>query len=166
MLCLCYTITLPAQELSGTWRGYFIPNNELEGRVYNYEVEIQENQSHQLTVITYTSSSGNSSSNFSAKALGNGFHSVNTNLVSIVETKFDGLNLASNQQACLMTNYLTYSNGGEALNNCLDKFNNVFDFLNSLDNIFDAIEKLERMHPSTPDYSVVYNHLEIGRAHV
>ena len=110
MLCLCYTITLPAQELSGTWRGYFIPNNEQEGRVYNYEVEIQENQSHQLTVITYTSSSGNSSSNFSAKALGNGFHSVNTNLVSIVETKFDGLNLASNQQACLMTNYLTYSN--------------------------------------------------------
>ena len=110
LLSLCYTNTLPAQELSGTWRGYFIPNNEQEGRVYNYEVEIQENQSHQLTVITYTNSSGNSASNFSAKALGNGFHSVNTNLVSIIETKFDGLNLASNQQACLMTNYLTFSN--------------------------------------------------------
>ena len=24
-----------------------------------------------------------------------------------------------------------------------------------------GIEKLERMHPSTPDYSVVYNHLDL-----
>ena len=24
-----------------------------------------------------------------------------------------------------------------------------------------GLEKLERMHPSTPDYSVVYNHLDL-----
>ncbi|MGI8636667.1 MAG: hypothetical protein ACR2KZ_14820, partial [Segetibacter sp.] len=29
-------------------------------------------------------------------------------------------------------------------------------------NLFKSnIEKLERMHPSTPDYSVVYNHLDL-----
>lgn len=110
LLSLLWTISLSAQELSGIWRGYFIPNNDQDGRVYNYEIEISESPSHQLSIVTYTNSSGNSSTNFSAKALGNGFHSVNTNLVSIIETKFDGLSIASNLQACLMTNYLTYSN--------------------------------------------------------
>jgi serine/threonine protein kinase len=41
--------------------------------------------------------------------------------------------------------YLTYTNGGEAINMCLDKFDTVFDLLVALDNIFDAIDKLERV---------------------
>ena len=47
--------------------------------------------------------------------------------------------------------YLTYTNGGDALNNCLDEFNTVFDLLVSLDNIFDAIDKLQTVHISHHD---------------
>lgn len=97
---------LHAQELSGKWKGYFIPNNEQEGRIYIYDLEIQEADNHQLTASTFTNLSGS----FSAKAIAKGFHSVKTQLVSITETKFEDVNVLGNMQACLMTNYLTYTN--------------------------------------------------------
>lgn len=98
--------TLSAQELTGKWKGYFIPNNDPEGRVYIYDVDIQESNNHQITANTYTHLSGS----FSAKALAKGFHSVKTQLVSITETKFEDVNILGNMQACLMINYLNYSN--------------------------------------------------------
>ena len=98
--------TLQAQELTGKWKGYFIPNNDQEGRIYIYDLEIQESDNHQITANTYTNLSGS----FSAKAVAKGFHSVKTQLVSIAETKFEDVNVLGNMQACLMTNYLTYTN--------------------------------------------------------
>lgn len=98
--------TLHAQELTGKWKGYFIPNNDQEGRIYIYDLDIQESDNHQLSVTTFTNLSGS----FSAKAVAKGFHSVKTQLVSIAETKFEDVNVLGNMQACLMTNYLTYTN--------------------------------------------------------
>lgn len=98
--------TLHAQELTGKWKGYFIPNNDQEGRIYIYDLDIQESDNHQITANTYTNLSGS----FSAKAVAKGFHSVKTQLVSIAETKFEDVNVLGNMQACLMTNYLTYTN--------------------------------------------------------
>ena len=98
--------TLHAQELTGKWKGYFIPNNDQEGRIYIYDVDIQESDNHQLSVTTFTNLSGS----FSAKAVAKGFHSVKTQLVNISETKFEDVNVLGNMQACLMTNYLTYTN--------------------------------------------------------
>ena len=39
---------LHTQELTGKWKGYFIPNNDPESRIYIYEVEIKENENHDL----------------------------------------------------------------------------------------------------------------------
>ncbi len=97
---------LQAQELTGKWNGYFIPNNNQESQIYIYNVEIEENDNHELSVMTYTNLTGN----FSAKAIASGFYSVNTKLVSINETKFEDVNVLGNMQACLMMNFLTYSN--------------------------------------------------------
>jgi len=98
--------SLQAQELSGKWNGYFIPNNDQESHIYIYNVEIEENEQHELSVVTYTNLTGN----FSAKAIASGFYSVNTKLVSINETKFEDVNVLGNMQACLMMNFLTFTN--------------------------------------------------------
>ncbi len=96
---------LIGQDLSGKWKGVFTPNQDPEGKVYNYEVEIKELPNHNLSVLTYT----RFSNNFSAKASATGMHSPNTELVSIVESKFEDMRLSGNFQACLMTSYLTYN---------------------------------------------------------
>ena len=106
MLALVQFSPLHAQDLSGKWKGYFIPNNDPESRIYIYEVEIKENENHDLSVVTYTNLSGN----FSAKAIATGFYSVNTKLVSINETKFEDINIVGDMQACLMINFLTFTN--------------------------------------------------------
>ena len=107
MLALVQFSPLHAQDLSGKWKGYFIPNNDPESRIYIYEVEIIENENHDLNVVTYSNLSGN----FSAKALATGFYSVNTKLVSINETKFEDINIVGgDMQACLMMNFLTFTN--------------------------------------------------------
>ena len=106
MLALVQFNPLHAQELTGKWKGYFIPNNDPESRIYIYEVEIVENDKHELSVNTYTNLSGN----FSAKATATGFYSVNTKLVSINETKFEDINIVGDMQACLMMNFLNYTN--------------------------------------------------------
>ena len=61
---ICFIGTIQGQDLSGNWKGYFVPNNETEGRVYNYELEIKENANHQLSVTTLT----HFLKNYSAKA--------------------------------------------------------------------------------------------------
>jgi len=96
---------LIGQDLSGKWKGVFTPNQDQEGKVYNYEVEIKELPNHSLSVVTYT----RFSNNFSAKASATGMHSPNTELVSIVESKFEDMRLSGNFQACLMSSYLTYN---------------------------------------------------------
>lgn len=106
MLALVQFTPLHAQELTGKWKGYFIPNNDPESRIYIYEVDIIENENHDLSVVTYTNLSGN----FSAKAIATGFYSVNTKLVSINETKFEDINIVGDMQACLMMNFLTFTN--------------------------------------------------------
>jgi hypothetical protein len=106
MLAMVQFSPLHTQELTGKWKGYFIPNNDPESRIYIYEVEIKENENHDLSVVTYTNLSGN----FSAKAIATGFYSVNTKLVSINETKFEDINIVGDMQACLMINFLTFTN--------------------------------------------------------
>ena len=108
MLTLVQFSSLHAQELTGKWKGYFIPNNDPESRIYIYDVDIVENDKHELSVVTYTNLSGN----FSAKAIATGFYSVNTKLVSINEIKFEDINIVGDMQACLMMNFLNFTNNG------------------------------------------------------
>jgi len=94
-----------SQDLTGNWRGYFIPNSDVNGRLFPYEIEIKENAAHRIEAITITQLPNN----ITAKAMASGIHSTATNLVSVIEESFDNLKLGSNFQACLMTNYLEYS---------------------------------------------------------
>ncbi len=109
IVLLLLTIWLPTlllgQDLSGKWKGSFTPNQDQDGKVYSYELDIKELPNHSLSVVTYTKISNN----FSAKAIANGMHSESTQLVSVIETKFENMKLLGNFQACLMTNYLTYN---------------------------------------------------------
>jgi len=109
IILLLLPIWLPTlligQDLSGKWKGVFTPNQDEEGKVYNYEVAIKELPNHSLSIVTYT----RFSNNFSAKATATGMHSSNTELVSIIESKFDDMRLSGNFQACLMSSYLTYN---------------------------------------------------------
>jgi len=109
IVLLLLSIWLPTlllgQDLSGKWKGSFTPNQDQDGKVYSYELDIKELPNHSLSVVTYTKISNN----FSAKAIANGMHSESTQLVSIIETKFENMYLLGNFQACLMTNYLTYN---------------------------------------------------------
>lgn len=92
------------QDLTGKWRGYFTPSNELDGKIVTYEIVIKENPDHSLTAKTYS----RISNNFTANAMATGIHSENTQLVSITETRFDKKKLVGNFEACLMTNFLSY----------------------------------------------------------
>jgi len=104
LLAFCIPTLVMGQNLTGKWRGYFTPSNELDGKIVTYEIVIKENPDHTLTASTYSKISNN----FTTNALASGMHSENTNLVSITETRFDKKKLVGNFEACLMTNFLSY----------------------------------------------------------
>jgi hypothetical protein len=103
ILLLGCLISVQAQNLTGKWVGYFTTNTGLS---YPYEINLQDDGNSNLAATTFTKFSGTSS----AMALAKGIFSKQTKLASIIETKFDQVRLAPNTQACLMSNYLTYSN--------------------------------------------------------
>jgi hypothetical protein len=106
LLAFCIPTLVMGQDLTGKWRGYFTPSNELDGKIVTYEIVIKENPDHSLTAKTYS----RISNNFTANAMATGMHSENTQLVSITETRFDKMKLVGNFEACLMTNFLSYRN--------------------------------------------------------
>ena len=97
---------LNAQTLTGKWKGYFTPNNDPESRVFTYEMDIVEQPHEQLIINTFT----RLNTNFSAKANATGLFTKNSKLVSVTENKFEDVKMNNNLQACLMTNYLMYTN--------------------------------------------------------
>ena len=105
---LLLTISIPSltmgQELTGKWKGYFTPSNELEGKLVSYEIDIKELPDHSLSAKTFSVISNN----FTAVAFATGMYAANTQQVSITETRFDKIKLMGNFQACLMTNFLNY----------------------------------------------------------
>lgn len=96
-------ISAHAQNLTGKWVGYFTTST---GMTYTYEVNIEDDGNANLTATTFTRFSNVNTAKASAK----GVFTRSSKLASILETKFDQINLAPNTQACLMSNYLTYYN--------------------------------------------------------
>lgn len=97
---------LIAQNLTGRWVGSFIANDDALINSFNYQINIRENGSHQITAQTITQKTDQ----FYVSAFARGSHSVKTNLLQITETSFDQIKIASALEACLMTNFLTYKN--------------------------------------------------------
>lgn len=107
LLFLCFsTQYLSAQNLTGKWQGSFIANGDALINNFTYEIVIQENASHQITAQTITKKGDQ----FYASAFAKGNHSIRTQLVQINETSFDQIKIATELEACLMSNLLTYKN--------------------------------------------------------
>jgi len=98
--------TSVGQNLRGKWVGYLTTTNGIEQKIYPYEINISNNINEQLTAITFT--------RFSNQSYSTALASVNftpkVQLLSIQEIKFEQIHLNSNQQGCLMNNFLTYQN--------------------------------------------------------
>lgn len=100
------SLQLSAQNLTGRWIGSFIANNDALINSFSYQIDIKENSNHQISAQTITQKADQ----FYASAFARGSHSLHTNLVQINETSFDQIKIASELEACLMTNFLTYKN--------------------------------------------------------
>lgn len=107
LLFLCIiSAQLSAQNLTGRWQGSFIANGDDLINNYSYELVIKENASQQITAKTITKKGDQ----FYASAFAKGNHSPRTQLVQINETSFDQIKIATEFEACLMSNFLTYKN--------------------------------------------------------
>ena len=107
LLFLCIiSAQLSAQNLTGRWQGSFIANGDALINNYSYELVIKENANHQITAQTITKKADQ----FYASAFAEGSHSPRTQLVQINETSFDQIKIATEFEACLMSNFLTYKN--------------------------------------------------------
>ena len=100
------SVHLSAQNLTGRWQGSFIANGDAMINNYSYELVIKESTNHQITAQTITKRGDQ----FYASAFAKGIHSTRTQLVQIEETSFEQIKKASELEACLMSNFLTYKN--------------------------------------------------------
>ncbi|RTL53415.1 MAG: hypothetical protein EKK39_06225 [Sphingobacteriales bacterium] len=113
-LCLNFQL-LPAQKLTGIWRGYFIQKNYnpfsgqfVEDR-YKYEVQINELPNKALEGVTYSYKT----TVFYGKAEFRGLYTPSTKNLVIKETKMLEIKAGDLTVPCLMTCYLDYSKEGK-----------------------------------------------------
>jgi len=108
-------IALPAQNLTGIWRGFFIQKNYnpfsgqfVEDR-YKYEVQINELPNKSLEGVTYSYKT----TVFYGKAAFKGIFTPSTKNIIIKETKMLEIKASDLSVPCLMTCYLDYSKDGK-----------------------------------------------------
>lgn len=108
-------IALPAQNLTGIWRGFFIQKNYnpftgqfVEDR-YKYEVQINELPNKSLEGVTYSYKT----TVFYGKAAFKGLYTPSTKNIIIKETKMLEIKASDLSVPCLMTCYLDYSKDGK-----------------------------------------------------
>lgn len=106
---------LPAQSLTGIWRGYFIQKNYnpftgqfVEDR-YKYEVQINELPNKAIEGVTYSYKT----TVFYGKASFRGLFTASTKNLVIKETKMLEIKSSDLSVPCLMTCYLDYSKEGK-----------------------------------------------------
>jgi hypothetical protein len=111
-------IALPAQNLTGIWRGFFIQKNYnpfsgqfVEDR-YKYEVQINELPNKALEGVTYSYKT----TVFYGKAAFKGLFTPSTKNIIIKETKMLEIKASDLSVPCLMTCYLDYSKDGKQQN--------------------------------------------------
>ncbi len=119
IIVLLITSALPAQGLTGIWRGYFVQKDfdiykgkPTEDR-YKYEVQLNNLKNNAIEGVTYSYKT----TVFYGKADMQGIYTKSTKNLLIRETKMLELKTSGNTLPCLMTCYLDYtkSNGKEML---------------------------------------------------
>jgi hypothetical protein len=114
VLLLC-PFVLPAQDLTGIWRGNFVNTSQLYREKYTYEVQLNELADHSLEGVTYSYSY--MSKAFYGKADLQGIFMNKTGNLIFKENKMLEFKVSDQSVPCLMTCYLQYhrENGMEYL---------------------------------------------------
>lgn len=107
LLLLCPAL-LPAQSLTGIWRGTFVQGVGALKDQYKYEVQINQAPNKALNGVTYSYLN----TAFFGKAVLQGIFMDKTGDVIVKESKLVELKTATGSQGCLMTCYLTYHKDG------------------------------------------------------
>lgn len=112
-LIYCLPPLLPAQQLTGIWRGYFSSNVSMLGdasrdETYKFEIQmLQENNALRGVSYSYKTTV------FYGKAELTGVYTPGRKTLILKENKLTDLKITGESEACLMTCYLDYSNIGK-----------------------------------------------------
>ncbi|MCE2974037.1 MAG: hypothetical protein LW852_11355, partial [Sediminibacterium sp.] len=112
-LFYCLPTLLPAQQLTGIWRGYFSSNVSMLGdgsrdETYKFEIQmLQENNTLRGVSYSYKTTV------FYGKAELTGIYTPGRKTLILKENKLTDLKITGESEACLMTCYLDYSNIGK-----------------------------------------------------
>lgn len=107
---LILSFQLPAQKITGIWRGYFSASNGIyrEGareEMYKYEIQIEQLSNNAIRGVTYSYKT----TVFYGKANLQGIYNVQSKTLLLKETSLVDLKVGDKSEPCLMTCYLDYS---------------------------------------------------------
>ncbi|MBX9734085.1 MAG: hypothetical protein K2X37_08470 [Chitinophagaceae bacterium] len=107
-------LTLPAQNITGIWRGYFGSSNRMyrdgaPAEMYKYEVQILQNENTSIKGVTFSYKT----TVFYGKASAQGIYNVKSKTLLLKETGLLDLKIGDKSEPCLMTCYLDYSKIGK-----------------------------------------------------
>jgi hypothetical protein len=111
---LVVLIQVPAQKVTGIWRGYFSSSSGVyrEGareEMYKYEVQIEQLSNNGIKGVTFSYKS----TVFYGKATLQGIYNVKSKTLLLKETELVDLKVGVKSEPCLMTCYLDYSKVGK-----------------------------------------------------
>ncbi len=111
---IAFTAHLPAQKITGIWRGYFSSSNGIyrEGaqpEMYKYELQIDQQSNNGLKGVTYSYKT----TVFYGKATVQGIYNITSKTILLKETGLVDLKISDKSEPCLMTCYLDYSKIGK-----------------------------------------------------
>lgn len=111
---LVVLIQVPAQKVTGIWRGYFSSSSGVyrEGvreEMYKYEVQIEQLSNNGIKGVTFSYKS----TIFYGKATLQGIYNVKSKTLLLKETELVDLKVGDKSEPCLMTCYLDYSKVGK-----------------------------------------------------
>jgi len=114
MSLLVVLIQVPAQKVTGIWRGYFSSSSGVyrEGvreEMYKYEIQIEQLSNNGIKGVTFSYKS----TIFYGKALIQGIYNVKSKTLLLKETELVDLKVGDKSEPCLMTCYLDYSKVGK-----------------------------------------------------
>lgn len=101
---------VPAQDLTGIWRGSFVNSADLLRERYKYEIQFKQSPTHALKGVTYSYSYA--SKVFYGKAGLQGIFMDKTGNLIFREDKMIEYRISDSSQPCLMTCYLQYHKEG------------------------------------------------------
>lgn len=107
-------IQLPAQKVTGIWRGYFTSSSGVyrEGvreEMYKYEIQINQLSNNSIKGVTFSYKT----TVFYGKATLQGIYNVKSKTLLLKETDLVDLKVGDKSEPCLMTCYLDYSKVGK-----------------------------------------------------